>query len=175
MRWLCIVSEPCSLITNIVAGLVCIIGLLAGSFANSLGALVFTQGIMYGLGLLIFYYPILAFVNEYWIARRGTAYGLLCSASSLSGAIMPFIVEGLLNKYGSGTTLRAIAIGMVVVTGPFIPVSKGRLLQLQMLSQGELTGHFSTHLSSGSTPSPIWYRLWATSSHLSICLPMLLP
>lgn len=82
---------------------------------------------MYGIGFLTFYYPILSFVNEYWIARRGMAYGLLCSASGLSGAVMPFTLEALLNRYGYPTTLRAVAIGLVVLTGPLIPVLKGRL------------------------------------------------
>lgn len=50
-------------------------GLAAGSFATTLGGLIFTQGVMYGVGFLIFYYPILSFVNEFWIARRGMAYG----------------------------------------------------------------------------------------------------
>lgn len=82
---------------------------------------------MYGIGFLIFYYPILAFVNEYWIARRGMAYGFLCGASGVSGAIMPFTLETLLNKYGYQTTLRAVAIGLMVLTGPLIPILKGRL------------------------------------------------
>lgn len=113
--------------TDNVSGPICILGLLLGSFATSLGTLIFTQGIMYGMGLLIFYYAILSFVNEYWITRRGMAYGLLCSASGLSGAIMPFTLEALLNRYGYSITLRAVAIGMIVLTGPLLPLFKGRL------------------------------------------------
>lgn len=66
-------------------------------------------------------------VNEYWVSRRGMAYGLLCSASGLSGAVMPFITEKLLNTYGYRTTLRAVAIALFVLTGPLIPFLKGRL------------------------------------------------
>jgi hypothetical protein len=100
---------------------------LAGSFATTLEGLILTQGILYGLGFLIFYYPILSMVNEFWIARRGMAYGLLCSASGVSGAVMPFALEAMLNKYGYQITLRAIAVGLVVLTGPLIPLLKGRL------------------------------------------------
>lgn len=82
---------------------------------------------MYGAGFITFYYPILSMVNEYWIARRGMAYGLLCSASGVSGAAMPFAVEKLLERYGYQTTLRAIAIGLFVLTGPLIPLLKGRV------------------------------------------------
>lgn len=82
---------------------------------------------MYGVGFIIFYYPILNLVNEFWIVRRGFVYGLLCSASGVSGAFMPFTIEALLKRYGYATTLRAIAVGLAVLTGPLIPFLKGRL------------------------------------------------
>jgi hypothetical protein len=82
---------------------------------------------MYGAGFILFYYPILSMVNEYWIVRRGFAYGLLCSASGVSGAAMPFAVEKLLQTYGYPTTLRAVAVGLFVITGPLIPLLKPRL------------------------------------------------
>ncbi|KAL3485573.1 major facilitator superfamily domain-containing protein [Aspergillus germanicus] len=106
---------------------ICIAGLVLGSFASTLEVLILTQGVAYGLGFLIFYYPILSMVNEYWIARRGMAYGVLCGASGVSGSIMPFILQALLAKYGYRTTLRAVAVGLTLLTGPLIPLLKGRL------------------------------------------------
>lgn len=82
---------------------------------------------MYGLGFLLFYYPILNMVDEYWVRRRGMAYGFLCSASGASGAVMPFIIEALLATYGHRTTLRAIAVALFLLTGPLIPFLHGRL------------------------------------------------
>ncbi|OAA79454.1 Major facilitator superfamily transporter [Akanthomyces lecanii RCEF 1005] len=106
---------------------VCILSLVAGSFATTLEVLILTQGVAYGLGFLIFYYPILHMVSEYWVARRGMAYGILCGASGISGTVMPFIVQALLARYGYATTLRAVAVALVVLTGPMIPFLKGRL------------------------------------------------
>ncbi|KAH6974995.1 monocarboxylate transporter [Ilyonectria sp. MPI-CAGE-AT-0026] len=106
---------------------ICILGIALASFCSSVETLVLTQGVAYGLGFLIFYYPILNMVNEYWIARRGMAYGLLCSASGVSGAAMPFLIQTLLDRYGYRTTLRATAVGLFVLTGPLIPLLKGRL------------------------------------------------
>jgi predicted MFS family arabinose efflux permease len=60
------------------------------------------------------------------------AYGLLCSASGASGAVMPLIIQVLLRKYGYQTTLRAVAVALVVLTGPLIPLLKGRLGQQQI-------------------------------------------
>ncbi|PVH99950.1 MFS general substrate transporter [Periconia macrospinosa] len=105
----------------------CIAGLVAGSFANTLGTLLFTQGVMYGIGFTIFYYPILSMVDEFWIRRRGMAYGLLCSSSGASGAVTPIIVQLLLHRYGYKTTFRIFAVAMAVLTGPLIPLLKGRL------------------------------------------------
>ncbi|KAI0142967.1 major facilitator superfamily domain-containing protein [Xylariaceae sp. FL1272] len=82
----------------VVGWSICILGLVAGSFATTLEALILTQGVAYGLGFLIFDYPILSMVDEYWVARRGMAYGLLCGAS----------------------------VALAVLTAPFIPLLKGR-------------------------------------------------
>ncbi|KAI0912395.1 major facilitator superfamily domain-containing protein [Ustulina deusta] len=106
---------------------ICIAGLVLGSFASTLEALILTQGVAYGIGFLIFYYPILGMVNEYWIVRRGMAYGILCGASGVSGSVIPFVLQVLLEKYGYRTTLRAVAVALTLLTGPFIPVLKGRL------------------------------------------------
>ncbi|KAF3008917.1 hypothetical protein E8E13_011269 [Curvularia kusanoi] len=104
----------------------CIIALVAGSFADSLGTLILTQGVLYGVGFIIFYYPILSMVDEYWVRRRGMAYGLLCSASGVSGAATPLTIQALLHKYGHRRTLRSIAVFLFVTTGPLIPLLKGR-------------------------------------------------
>ena len=109
---------------------------------------------MYGIGFVVFYYPILSMVNEFWIARRGMAYGLLCSASGVSGAAMPFCIEVLLQRYGYPTTLRAIAIGLFVLTGPLIPFLKGRTRMTEVGASGRTdwsflrTGLFWTYSAS---------------------------
>ena len=41
--------------------------------------------------------------------------------------VMPFAVEAMLHKYGYPTTLRAITVGLAVLTGPLLPLLKGRL------------------------------------------------
>ncbi|KAF2227194.1 major facilitator superfamily domain-containing protein [Elsinoe ampelina] len=105
----------------------CILGLVAGSFASTLEYLILSKGVLYGLGFLIFYYPILSMVNEYWIQRRGMAYGLLCSATGLSGTVLPLLTETLLNRYGHRTTLRIMAVSLTILTGPLIPFLKPRL------------------------------------------------
>lgn len=67
-------------------------------------------------------------VNEYWITRRGMAYGILCGASGISGTTMPFVLQALLERYGYRITLRAVAVALTLLTGPLIPLLKGRVL-----------------------------------------------
>lgn len=118
-------------------GPICILGLMLGSLATNLEVLILSQGVAYGLGFLIFYYPILSMVNEYWIVRRGMAYGILCGASGISGTVMPFVLQALLTRYGYQTTLRATAVTLILLTGPLIPFLKGRLPSAE---QNERTG-----------------------------------
>lgn len=55
------------------------------------------------------------------------AFGFITSAAGASGIAMPFIIQLLLDKYGYKSTLRAVAVAMVVLTGPLIPMIRGRL------------------------------------------------
>lgn len=59
----------------------CIIALGTGSLTSQLGGLIATQGLMYGLGFVILYWPIMNMVNEWWIVRKGFAFGLISSAA----------------------------------------------------------------------------------------------
>jgi hypothetical protein len=98
---------------------------------------------MYGEGFLTFYSPILSMANEFWVVRRGVAFGLLCSASGASGVVMPFVIETLLQKYGYPTTPRAIATALFVLTGPLIPLLKGRLPPTEQNALSRTDGPFS--------------------------------
>jgi len=104
-----------------------ILGLLAGSFAKDIRSLIATQGIVYSLGVLIMYFPVISMLNEWFIIKRGLALGIVTAATGVSGTAMPFILEVLLNQYGYPTTLREVAIALVILTGPVLPVLKGRL------------------------------------------------
>ncbi|KAL8894805.1 MAG: hypothetical protein Q9192_004043 [Flavoplaca navasiana] len=105
---------------------VSVIGLVAASFAPDFGTLVATQGVVFGIGILIMYYPVFSMLNEWFIDRRGLALGILCAATGVSGLFYPFVLEILLNKYGPATTLRVSAVALTVLCGPVLPLLKGR-------------------------------------------------
>ena len=109
----------------------CILALVAGSFARTIEILILTQGVLYGLGVLLLYYPLLSMLNEWFVQKRGLAYGVLCCATGLTGVAIPLVMEVLLKKYGYEITLRATAVGLAVLTGPLLPMLKGRLPSVQ--------------------------------------------
>ncbi|KAL8911487.1 MAG: hypothetical protein Q9171_003348 [Xanthocarpia ochracea] len=104
-----------------------VLGLVGASFATTLPVLIATQGVIYTTGITIMYWPMLSMQNEWFVAKRGLAFGTTTAATGVSGLVMPFALAALLNKYGYATTLRAFAVTLVAVTGPFLPLIKGRL------------------------------------------------
>lgn len=111
----------------VVGSALCALSLLAASFVNSVPGLIATQGVMYGLGFAMLYTPVLRMLDEWFVRRRGLAYGLLYAGGGLSGAGLPFLLEALLSKYGFRTTLRAVAVAQLVLVAPILPLIKSRL------------------------------------------------
>ena len=106
--------------------LICVISLVAASFATTTTQLILTQGALYGFGVLIFYYPILSMLNEWFVQKRGLAYGVMNCATGFSGTVLPFALEKLLQKYGYAITLRGMALFIAALIGPLVLVFKGR-------------------------------------------------
>ncbi|KAL8722563.1 MAG: hypothetical protein Q9225_000958 [Loekoesia sp. 1 TL-2023] len=94
-----------------------IIGLFAAGSAKDFGSLVATQGLAFGIGILIMYYPIFNLLNEWFIERRGLALGVICASTGITGLFYPFVLEVLLNRYGPATTLRVSAIALLLLCG----------------------------------------------------------
>ncbi|KAH8883262.1 MFS general substrate transporter [Thozetella sp. PMI_491] len=112
----------------VVAGwAICVLSLLAASFATTVLGLMATQGVMYGVGFSLLYFPVLRMLDEWFIRRRGFAYGILAAGGGCAGVGLPFLLELLLSKFGYQTTLRAVAVGVAVLIAPILPWIKGRL------------------------------------------------
>lgn len=112
----------------VVAGsITCALSLLAASFANSVNGLIATQGVLYGIGFAMLYFPVLRMLDEWFVRRRGLAYGLLYAGGGLCGAGLPFLLEALLSRYGYRTTLRAVCVAQFILVAPILPLIRGRL------------------------------------------------
>lgn len=97
-----------------IFGLVLIlISLLAASCATSVAHLILTQGILYGIGGALLYNPFLFYLDEWFIKRKGLAYGIFFSGTGLCGSFIPAILEWGLDNYGFRLTLQIWALVVV--------------------------------------------------------------
>ncbi|QPG96438.1 hypothetical protein C2857_004197 [Epichloe festucae Fl1] len=103
------------------------LSLVAASFATTVPHLIATQGILFAIGSSLSYCPCIAYLNEWFDKRKGMAYGIMWAGTGLSGSVLPFLLEYLLNGVGFRTTLRICAAGIVVITLPLVYFVKPRL------------------------------------------------
>ena len=103
-----------------------------GSLSTNVTHLILTQGILYALGGGLGWVNILFTIEEWWVRRRGFAYGVTMAGLGLSGAILPVILEWLLQRYGFRTTLRVCALSFVALNFPILLFFKPRLPQSQV-------------------------------------------
>jgi MFS family permease len=59
--------------------IVLVISLVAASFCNSVSGLLATQGVLYAIGGMVVYFPTIQYIEEWFVARRGMAYGVMVS------------------------------------------------------------------------------------------------
>jgi MFS family permease len=77
--------------------------------------LILTQGVFYGIGSGFLYLTALSYVNEWFVRRRGLAYGVIFGGAGASGLLLPLLFEGLLTAYDYRVALRTWAVIMVNV------------------------------------------------------------
>lgn len=53
------------------------LALIISSFATRVWQLIFTQGILYALGGTLLYTPTVTFLDEWFVRRKGFAYGVM--------------------------------------------------------------------------------------------------
>ncbi|KAL8673565.1 MAG: hypothetical protein Q9168_002019 [Polycauliona sp. 1 TL-2023] len=98
---------------TIVGHVLLLVGLVSASFATKTRDLVITQGLIYGLGGAFMYEPRLFYLDQWFIARKGLAYGILWAGTGLGGTVVPLILDWSLAKYGVRVTFRMWAIVLV--------------------------------------------------------------
>lgn len=123
--------RPSSLLGLVVV----VLSLVAASYCNSAASLLATQGVLYALGGLLLYFPAMYVIDEWFVARKGLAFGVVWTGTGTSGAIVPWISQWLLDVYGFRTALRVWAV--IMVGFPGLP----RLTALLTILTGRLYYH----------------------------------
>ncbi|MCJ1478846.1 hypothetical protein MMC13_007530 [Lambiella insularis] len=111
-----------------VIGLLIMCAALAiSSFCNTVWQLILTQGIMYAVGGTVAYAPTIIFIDEWFIQRKGFAYGVMWAGTGGAGVILPFFLEITLERFGFRTVLRTWTVVLFLLTAPLLYYVKPRL------------------------------------------------
>lgn len=71
---------------------------LSAVFVNNIFVLYLTYGVMFGLGAALTYTPSLSILGHYFKRYLGLVNGFVTSGSSVSTAVLPFVLEALLKN-----------------------------------------------------------------------------
>jgi MFS family permease len=97
------------------------------SFCTTVGQLIATQGILFGIGGCFAYCPSILYIDEWFVRRKGMAYGIMWSAAGFGGVLLPLLLEFLLTAYGFQTALRTWAVVLFLLSIPLSFFVKPRL------------------------------------------------
>ena len=101
--------------------------LIMSSFATRIWQLLVCQGILCAIGSGLLFAPATLYLDEWFISRKGIAYGTLWAGKALSGSVFPFLMSSLLSRFGAPTTLRIWAISLVTIASPLLATLKPRI------------------------------------------------
>ncbi|KAM0507764.1 hypothetical protein ACHAPB_002458 [Verticillium nonalfalfae] len=92
--------------------------LAMSSFSTTVPHLIATQGVFYAIGGALAYIPCIVYMDEWFVRRKGLAYGIMWSGTGIAGVIFPLLMETLLSRFGHRTTLRLWAGLLFLLAAP---------------------------------------------------------
>ncbi|KAL7916267.1 major facilitator superfamily domain-containing protein [Trichoderma velutinum] len=107
--------------------LIMCIALALSSFSQTVWHLILTQGVLFAIGGFICYGPCILYMDEWFVKRKGLAYGIMWAGTGVGGFAIPLLLEFLLGRYGLRTTLRVWAVALFVLTVPVVYFIKPRI------------------------------------------------
>ena len=103
------------------------VAIIASSFATEVSHLILTQGVLYAIGGVLIYCPTIVFLDEWFIRRKGLAFGMMWAGTGVSGIVLPFIMSALLSRFGFRITLRAYGAAFALLATPLLFFIRPRL------------------------------------------------
>jgi MFS family permease len=104
-----------------------ILSLILSSYATSIWHLILSQGVLNALGSGLLFAPSSLYLGEWFVNRKGMAYGVIWAGKSGAGVAFPFLTTYFLNQYGAPKTLRIWCITSTILTLPLLLFLKPRL------------------------------------------------
>ncbi|KAG0267498.1 hypothetical protein BG011_004532 [Mortierella polycephala] len=76
-----------------------------------------TQGVMFGIGASLAYYPAIAVPSQYFVKNRGLVIGIAVAGTGLGGFILAPLTHALIDRVNVFWTLRILALLLLIVCG----------------------------------------------------------
>jgi MFS family permease len=102
-------------LTTAIGGIIVGLGYILSSFANHIGMLIFTYGIVAGIGVGIVYGVPMVVVSRWFPDRKGLALGLTIVGFGLSPLIAAPLANQLISAYSVRPTLRILGIAFTAI------------------------------------------------------------
>ncbi|KAK7104139.1 hypothetical protein V1264_018903 [Littorina saxatilis] len=118
----------------LVGGFLMAAGMTLGTFAHSVPFLIFSLGVVVGIGNAMTYGPGLVLLGQYFERRRALAIALANTGSSVGSMTLPLLATHLLQRYGlHGTWLLygAVTLHLCVFANLYRPLQHNRQTQQQ--------------------------------------------
>ncbi|KAF9910182.1 hypothetical protein EC991_007109 [Linnemannia zychae] len=101
--------------------------LIATSFSTKVWQLYIFQGILYGLGASLAFFPSLSLPSQWFKKRRGFATGIAVAGGGFGGLIISPVTTALFKKIGYRWTVRTMAIVHLAVLIPASTLFRARV------------------------------------------------
>ncbi|RAL12851.1 MCT family MFS transporter [Aspergillus homomorphus CBS 101889] len=96
-----------------------VFGLMMASLSTQYYQILLAQGVCSAMGLCAIFQPCMSAIPSWFRRRRGAAYGIIASGSSVGGIVFPIMMSRLIGSVGFPWTMRIAAFlitGLLVVT-----------------------------------------------------------
>ncbi|KAI1908636.1 hypothetical protein LOZ39_004066 [Ophidiomyces ophidiicola] len=94
--------------------------LVASAFATKVWHLIFTQGALYGIGGALSYNPAVIFCDEWFVCKKGFAFGVMWAGTGFAGVTIPFLMSWMLKRFGLKVALLSWAAIVALLLTPLI-------------------------------------------------------
>jgi MFS transporter, MCT family, aspergillic acid transporter len=92
-----------------------VFGLMMASISTKYYQLILSQGLCSALGLTAIVQPCMTSIPTWFDRKRGLAYGIASTGSSIGGVIFPIMLSRLINDVGFGWAMRISAFMMLAL------------------------------------------------------------
>ncbi|KAJ3546048.1 hypothetical protein NM688_g5556 [Phlebia brevispora] len=107
--------------------IICTLSLLGASFTTKVTALLALQGVLYAIGGSLAYAPVVSYLSEWFVQRRGLANGIMFCGAAAGGILFPIVLPPLITKFGVMKTIRGFSIAFLIGMIPALLFMKARL------------------------------------------------